>query len=79
MKRKDIITIVIAVLVVVFAAAFLYRKFFPPTKDNNVMVTVPHKVEPTFNQAQIDEIKNPALKDYAPDITPNFQPKGRIF
>ena len=69
MKRRDVITLVISVTILLVASAFIYRYFVPPAKDNGVQVEVPRPVETTFDQAQLDGLKN-GVKDYTPDITP---------
>lgn len=79
MKRRDIISIAFAVIVFVIAGGLIYRYFAPPTADKTIKVTVPHKVDPTFNQSQITQLTNPALQDYTPDITPNFSDKKTLF
>ena len=79
MKRRDIISITFAVIVFVISAGLIYRYFAPPTADNSIKVTVPHKVDPTFDSNQIIQLTNPALQDYTPDITPNFTNKTTLF
>ena len=69
MKKKDIITIVISVVVFIVAIAFIYRYFVPPAKDTGIKVTVPHPVTPTFNQDQLKTLKTD-VTDYSQDLTP---------
>ena len=79
MKKRDIISIVFAVIVFVIAGGLIYRYFAPPTADKSIKVIVPHKVDPNFDQSQISQLSNPALQDYTPDITPNFSDKKTLF
>ncbi len=79
MKRRDVIVITVSVIIFVFAAGLIYRYFAPPTADKSVQLTVPRKVNPVFSQSDIQELTNPALKDYTPDITPNFSDKQNLF
>lgn len=69
MKRRDVITLVISVTILLIASSFIYRYFVPPAKDNGVQVEVPRTVETTFNQGQLETLKND-VKDFTPDITP---------
>lgn len=79
MKKRDIAAIVIAVVIFVVAAGLVYRYFAPPTKDSQVKVTVPHQVSPDFDNGQLQDLGNPSLHDYTPDITPNFPDKSKVF
>lgn len=79
MKRKDILVVLGSVAILVIAAALIYRYFAPPSNDASVVVVIPHKVTPDFNQKQLDELKDPALHDYTPDITPSFPDKPKVF
>lgn len=69
MKRKDIITLIISVAVIIVVLALVYRYFVPAAKDSGVMVEVPHPVAPTFNQDQLNTLKND-VKDFSQDLTP---------
>ncbi|MEI8073057.1 MAG: hypothetical protein WCH00_03135 [Candidatus Saccharibacteria bacterium] len=69
MKRKNIITIVTSVAVFIVLLALIYRYLVPPSKNSGVMVTVPHPVNPTFNQDQLNVLKS-SVKDYSQDLTP---------
>lgn len=69
MKKKDIITIVISVVVFIIALGFIYRYFVPPSKDSGIKVEVPHPVDPTFDQDQLKTLRND-VKDYSQDLTP---------
>lgn len=69
MKRKDIITISVAVAIIIIVLALVYRYFVPASKDSGVMVEVPHPVTPTFNQEQLNTLKND-VKDFSQDLTP---------
>lgn len=69
MKKRDIITLVVSVTILLIAGALIYRYFVPPAKDNGVQVEVPRSVQTSFNQEQLSTLKN-GVKDYMPDITP---------
>jgi LPS O-antigen subunit length determinant protein (WzzB/FepE family) len=69
MKKRDIITIIIAVVIFIVAAGLIYRYFVPPPKDSGIKVEVPRPVSPTFNQDQLNTLKND-VKDFSPDLTP---------
>ncbi|MBI2798144.1 hypothetical protein HYX70_02450 [Candidatus Saccharibacteria bacterium] len=69
MKKKDIITLIIAVVIFIIALALLYRYIVPPPKNSGVMVEVPHPVEPTFNQGQLNTLKKDTT-DFTQDLTP---------
>lgn len=58
MRKKNIITIIISTVVFIVAAALLYRYLAPPTKNSGIMVTIPHPVNPTFNQDQLNVLQN---------------------
>jgi LPS O-antigen subunit length determinant protein (WzzB/FepE family) len=63
MRKKNIITIIISAVIFMVAAALLYRYLAPPTKGSGIQVTVPHKVNPNFNQEQLNILKNDVV-DY---------------
>jgi len=63
MKRKNIITIIISAIVFIVAVALLYRYLAPPTKCSGIQVTIPHAVNPTFNQDQLNVLQNDVV-DY---------------
>ncbi len=69
MPKKNIITIVISVVIFIVALAFIYRYFVPAPKNSGIMVEVPHPVDPTFNQEQLNTLKND-VKDYSQNLTP---------
>lgn len=69
MKKKDIITIVISVIIFIVAGALIYRYFVPPPKDSGIKVVIPRPVDPNFNQDQLNVLKND-VKDFSPDLTP---------
>jgi len=69
MKKKDIIIIVISVVIVVAIAGLVYRYLIPPSSNTGVQVEVPRPVSPTFNQEQLNTLKND-VKDYSQDLTP---------
>lgn len=69
MKKRDIITLIMSVTVLLIAGALIYRYLVPPSKGNGVQVEVPHAVQTSFNQQQLDTLKND-VKDFTPDITP---------
>ncbi len=49
------------------AVALLYRYLAPPTKGSGIQVTIPHKVNPNFNQEQLNVLKNDVV-DYTVNI-----------
>ncbi|MSR89612.1 hypothetical protein EXS53_01635 [Patescibacteria group bacterium] len=69
MKRKNIITIIVSVVIFVLAVALLYRYLAPPTKDSNIKYTVPHPVNPNFNADQL-KVLNGDVVDYSQNIKP---------
>lgn len=69
MRRRDVTIIIISVIIVVVAVALLYRYFAPPTKGSGVQYTVPHPVNPNFNQEQLNVLKNDVV-DYSQNINP---------
>lgn len=69
MKRRDVITLIVSIVILLVAAALLYRYFVPPAKNNGVEVEVPRPVETTFNKDQLDTLKN-NVRDFTPDINP---------
>lgn len=69
MKRRDIMITIVSVIVFVVAAALLYRYLAPPTKGSGVQYTVPHPVDPNFNQDQLKVLKNDVV-DYGQNINP---------
>lgn len=69
MKKKDVITLIIAVIVLIIALALLYRYLVPPSKNSGVVVEVPHPVDPQFNQTQLNTLKKDT-RDYTQDLTP---------
>ena len=69
MKKKDIITIVISVVILVVIAGLAYRYLIPPSPNTGVQVEVPRPVDPNFNQEQLNTLKND-VKDYSQDLTP---------
>ncbi|MDQ5943263.1 MAG: hypothetical protein QG675_31 [Patescibacteria group bacterium] len=69
MKKKDIITIIISVVIIVIIIGLVYRYLIPPSSNTGVQVEVPHPVVPTFDQEQLNTLKND-VKDYSQDLTP---------
>lgn len=69
MRNRNIITIVVVFVVILLAGAVLYRYLAPPTKGSGIMVEVPHPVDPTFNQEQLNTLKNDVV-DYSQNIAP---------
>lgn len=69
MKKKDIITIIISVIVLIVAVGLIYRYFVPPPKDSGIQVEVPHPADPTFNQEQLKVLKDD-VRDFSQDLTP---------
>lgn len=69
MKRRDIITIIVSVVIFIIAAALLYRYLAPPTQGSGVKVIIPHPVDPNFNQEQLNVLKND-VTDYSQNIAP---------
>jgi flagellar basal body-associated protein FliL len=69
MKKRDIITLVVSVVILLIAGALIYRYFVPPSQNNGVQVVVPRPVQTTFDQQQLDTLKND-VTDFTPDITP---------
>mgnify|MGYP003534536541 CR=1 FL=1 len=69
MKKRDIITLVVSVVVLLIAGALIYRYLVPPSQNNGVQVVVPRPVQTTFDQQQLDTLKND-VTDFTPDITP---------
>jgi LPS O-antigen subunit length determinant protein (WzzB/FepE family) len=69
MKRKNVVLIVSSVVMVLLAVALLYRYLAPPTKGSGIMVVVPHPVVPTFNQDQLNTLKNDTV-DFSQNIAP---------
>jgi hypothetical protein len=67
MRKKNIITIVVAVTAFIVVGALLYRYIFPPTKGTGIQVTIPHKVNPNFNQEELGVLKNDVV-DYTVNI-----------
>jgi len=76
MKRKEILTIIISVAVVIMLLAFVYRYFVPAAKDSGIQVEVPRPVTPTFNQDQLNTLKND-VKDFSQDLTPKDNGGGK--
>jgi len=77
MKRKDIITVVIAVAVILVAGYFVYIMLFPSTKATAVTskttVEKTEKVTGNINQETLNKIS--ALKDYG---EANLDNVGRV-
>jgi LPS O-antigen subunit length determinant protein (WzzB/FepE family) len=69
MKRRDIITIIISLIIVLVVAALLYQYIAPPTKNSGIKYEVPHAVNPNFNQDQLKVLKND-VTDYSQNISP---------
>jgi hypothetical protein len=69
MNNKNKILIVSSVVLVLLALALLYRYLAPPTQGSGIMVVVPHPVSPTFNQEQLNTLKNETV-DFSQNITP---------
>ena len=69
MKKRDIITIIISVVIFIVAAGLAYRYFVPPPKNSGIQVEVPHPVDSSFNQDQLNTLKN-NVQDFSPDLTP---------
>lgn len=69
MKKKNNVLIVASIVLVLLALALLYRYLAPPTQGSGIMVTVPHPVVPTFNQEQLDVLKNDTV-DFSQNIAP---------
>ncbi len=69
MKKRDIITLIVSVVILLIAGALIYRYFVPPSQNNGVQVVVPRPVQTTFDQQQLDTLKND-VTDFTPDITP---------
>lgn len=69
MKKRDIITLIISVVILLIAGALIYRYIVPPAKDNGVQVVVPRPVQTSFNEQELDTLKND-VTDFTPDITP---------
>ncbi len=69
MKKRDIIIIIVSVVILVVVGALLYRYLAPPSSNSGIMVEVPHPVNPNFNQAQLNSLKND-VTDYSQNITP---------
>lgn len=69
MKKKNSILIVSSVVLVALALALLYRYLAPPTQGSGIMVTVPHPVVSTFNQEQLNTLKNETV-DFSQNIAP---------
>ncbi len=70
MRRRDVVVIIISVIIVVIAGGLLYRYLAPPTKDSTIKVEIPHPVDPTFNQEQLNVLKNDVV-DFSQDINPD--------
>ena len=79
MKKKDIISLIVACVIFVFVLAMIYRFFFPATKDDSIKVIVPRPIETTFNESDVNNLNNPNLVDPTPDLTPNFEDKQKVF
>lgn len=79
MKKKDIITLVIAIAIFMVAGGVIYRYLVPPSKNTGIKVEVPRPVVPEFDTATIEGVlKNKdQVQDFTPDISPdaNAQPK----
>jgi hypothetical protein len=69
MKKRDIITIIISVVIFIVAAGLAYRYFVPPPQNSGIQVEIPHPVDPNFNQDQLNTLKND-VQDFSPDLTP---------
>ncbi len=69
MKKRDIITLIVSVVILLIAGALIYRYFVPPSQNNGVQVVVPRAVQTTFDQQKLDTLKND-VTDFTPDITP---------
>lgn len=77
MKRRDIITIVIAIVIFIITAGVIYRYFVPPPKNSGITVEIPRPVVTDFSQDQLQTLHS--LTDFTQDINPNFPDKPRIF
>jgi LPS O-antigen subunit length determinant protein (WzzB/FepE family) len=69
MKRRDLTIIIVSLTVFIIAVALLYRYIAPPTKGSGVKYVVPHKVDPRFNDEQLNVLKN-GVVDYSQNISP---------
>lgn len=69
MNKKNTIIIISTTAVVIAASALIYSYIAPPSKGTGITVEVPHPVTPTFNQAQLDILKNKVV-DYSQNISP---------
>lgn len=69
MKRKDLITIIVSVVIFVVLIGIGYRYLVPAPKDSGIKVEVPHPVNPNFNQEQLNTLKT-EVKDFSQDLTP---------
>ncbi len=63
MNKKTITTIIISIAIFVLAGALIYRYIIPPAKGSGVQVTIPHPVNPNFNQEAIDTLKKAKFYD----------------
>ena len=77
MNRRDIIKLVGSVVVVLVVIALIYRYLVPPAKNNGIEVVVPHPVNSSFNQTQLNTLRN-KVTDYRPDITPTDSAPKKI-
>ena len=73
MKRKDIISLVVAIAIFMVAAGVIYRYVVPPPKNTGIKVEVPRKVVPEFDMATVNnDLKNKdVVQDFTPDINPD--------
>jgi len=69
MKKRDILILVLSLTALIITVGLIYRYFIPPSKNSGVMVTIPYPISQTFNQNQLDVLKN-NVKDYSQDLTP---------
>ncbi len=79
MKRKDIVSLVIAIVIFMVAAGVIYLYVVPPPKDTGIKVEVPRKVVSEFDMSTINGVllNKDKVQDFTPDINPdpNAKPK----
>lgn len=79
MKKKDIVSLVVAIAIFMVAAGVIYRYIVPPPQNTGIKVEVPRKVVPEFDVATINNVlrNKDVVQDFTPDISPDANAKPK--
>lgn len=73
MKKKDIITLIVSIVIFMVAGVLIYRFIVPPPKDTGIKVIIPRPVKTSFDSEIIKILrdKEKGVTDFTPSIDPD--------